>query len=102
MIHPATYLNKIVVATTNSLFIINVRSAKLLYKSPEQQFEGEDISAIESAPVLDVVAVGTSSGNVFLYNLKKGKILGEKLLPQVQNHLQELLLFHLEQMELLI
>ncbi|KAK6875438.1 U3 small nucleolar RNA-associated protein 21 [Candida tropicalis] len=79
LIHPATYLNKIVVATTNSLFIINVRSAKLLYKSPEQQFEGEDISAIESAPVLDVVAVGTSSGNVFLYNLKKGKILGEKI-----------------------
>ncbi|RCK54556.1 U3 small nucleolar RNA-associated protein 21 [Candida viswanathii] len=80
LVHPPTYLNKIVVATANSLFIINIRSAKLLYKSPDQQFEGESISAIECAPVLDVVAVGTSSGNVFLYNLKKGRVLGSKIM----------------------
>ncbi|EMG50921.1 UTP21 U3 small nucleolar RNA-associated protein 21 [Candida maltosa Xu316] len=80
LLHPPTYLNKIVVATSNSIFIINVRSGKLLYKSKDQQFDGEFISAIEAAPVLDVIAVGTSSGNVFLYNLKKGKILGSKII----------------------
>ncbi|CAI5756617.1 unnamed protein product [Candida verbasci] len=75
LIHPPTYLNKIVVVTTSGLFIINVRSRKLLFKS--DNFQNESLSCIESAPVLDVVALGTTKGNIFLYNLKKGKILGD-------------------------
>ncbi|CAK9435632.1 uncharacterized protein LODBEIA_P03590 [Lodderomyces beijingensis] len=79
LIHPATYLNKVVVATTTSVVIINVRSGKVLYKSPPHQFGDESISTIEAAPVLDVVAVGTSSGNVYLYNLRRAQVLGEKI-----------------------
>lgn len=80
LIHPPTYLNKVIVATTQSVFVINVRTGKLLYKSRELQFEGEKISSIEAAPVLDVIAVGTSNGNVFLFNIKKGKVLGQKII----------------------
>jgi len=83
LIHPPTYLNKIVVATTGGLFIFNIRTGKLLFRSPESQF-GENISCIESAPVLDVIAVGSSVGSVFLYNLKKGKIMGQKIIASTQ------------------
>ncbi|RLV95803.1 U3 small nucleolar RNA-associated protein 21 [Spathaspora sp. JA1] len=73
LIHPPTYLNKIVVATTNGIFIINVRSGKLLFKY--DQFDQESLSSIEYAPVLDIIAVGTSTGSIYLFNLRRGKIL---------------------------
>ncbi|EGW33174.1 uncharacterized protein SPAPADRAFT_136717 [Spathaspora passalidarum NRRL Y-27907] len=79
LIHPPTYLNKIVVATTSGIFIINVRSGKLLFKSALDSFGEEPLSCIEYAPVLDIVAVGTSTGSIYLYNLRKGKVLGSKI-----------------------
>lgn len=82
LIHPPTYLNKIVVATTSNLFIFNIRTGKLLYKSSDFL---EPISCIESAPVLDIVAIGTSIGNVYLYNLKKGKIIGQKIVASSED-----------------
>lgn len=78
VVHPPTYLNKIVVATTNGIHLINIRTGKSIYKSPESQF-GEMLSAIEFAPALDIIALGTGSGGVFLYNLKRGTILGERI-----------------------
>ncbi|CAN3373466.1 hypothetical protein DIURU_003021 [Diutina rugosa] len=76
VVHPPTYLNKVVVATTSKLFIFNIKTGKLIYKSAEF---AEPISALESAPVLDLVAVGTASGGVYLYNLKKGRTLGPRV-----------------------
>ena len=83
-IHPPTYLNKVVVATAGHLFIFNVRTGKLVFRTPDQQFAaaaatatatGGSISYVEAAPVLDVVAVGTTTGHVVLYNLKKARVL---------------------------
>lgn len=82
--HPPTYLNKIVVATTSHVLVFNIRTGRLLFKSPSQQFM-ENISCIESAPVLDVVAIGTANGIVYLYNIKKGKILGNKIVAATQD-----------------
>lgn len=84
LIHPPTYLNKIVVATASHIYVFNIRTGKLLYKSPAEQFM-ENISCIESAPTLDIIAIGTSSGNVYLYNIKKGKILGSKIVAATQD-----------------
>lgn len=84
LIHPPTYLNKIVVATTEHVLIFNIRTGKLLYRSPEAQF-GESISCIEFAPALDIIAVGTAVGGVFLYNIKKAKILGSKIFASPQD-----------------
>lgn len=78
MVHPPTYLNKIVVATSSRLYIFNIRTAKTVFKTLDDTF-GENISSIEHAPALDIVAVGTTTGSVFLYNLKRGKVLGEKI-----------------------
>ncbi|KAI5954086.1 VAM6 [Candida margitis] len=79
IVHPPTYLNKVAVATTTSIVIVNVRSGKVLFKSPQHQFGEESISCIECAPALDIVAVGTATGNVVIYNLRKGLILGDKI-----------------------
>ncbi|KAK6201040.1 Utp21 specific WD40 associated putative domain-containing protein [Scheffersomyces amazonensis] len=73
LIHPPTYLNKIVLTTTTDLYIINIRTGKLLFKT---NFS-ETISCIESAPVLDIVAIGTSTGNIHLYNLRKAKVISK-------------------------
>lgn len=79
LLHPPTYLNKIVVATTNNIYLINVRTAKIIFKSPDNFF-GEAISCIEHAPALDVIAVGTATGGVFLYNLRTATLIGERII----------------------
>ncbi|AOA61564.1 Small subunit (SSU) processome component [Komagataella phaffii CBS 7435] len=71
IVHPATYLNKIVVATTNSLLVFNIKTGKLLFTSSD--FNEFNITSIETVPVLDLIAFGTSDGQVVLYNIKKGK-----------------------------
>lgn len=70
LVHLATYLNKIVIATDKSLLVFNVRSGKLLFTSDE--FPSQ-ISTIEPVPVLDMIGVGTGSGQVFVYNIRKGR-----------------------------
>lgn len=82
LIHPPTYLNKIVVTTTSNVFIYNIRTGALLFKSLDFI---ENITCVELAPVLDVISIGTALGNVYLYNLKKGRILGSKIVASKEN-----------------
>ncbi|KAG7730522.1 hypothetical protein KL933_000317 [Ogataea haglerorum] len=70
--HPPTYINKVVVATTSHLLIFNVRTAKMVFLS-EEFVDG--ITCVETAPALDILAVGNGVGSFTIYNLKKGKIL---------------------------
>lgn len=79
IVHPPTYLNKIAVATSTSVLIVNVRLGKVLFRLPQHQFGDEVISCIECAPALDIAAVGTTTGNVFIFNMRKGTILGDKI-----------------------
>lgn len=85
MLHPPTYLNKVVVATTDRLFIVNIRTGKTVHRLPDGAF-AEKLSCIEHSPALDIVAVGTATGGVHLYHLRQGKVLGERItvsLPEV-------------------
>ncbi|CCH46115.1 putative WD repeat-containing protein [Wickerhamomyces ciferrii] len=72
LIHPPTYLNKIVVITTSNIIVLNIHSAKVLYTS---EIFPDQLTTIESAPVLDFIAIGNVKGQVILFNVKKGKIL---------------------------
>lgn len=76
VVHPATYLNKIVVTTLMHVLVFNVRTGKLLFRSEEF---AEQIASVEAAPVLDILALGTAQGGIYIYNLKQGKVLGEKI-----------------------
>lgn len=68
MIHPSTYLNKILVASTQgTMQIWNIRTGKLIY-----QFKsfGSAITCLVQSPVVDVVAIGLLNGSVILYNIR--------------------------------
>lgn len=68
MIHPSTYLNKILVASAQgTMQIWNVRVSKMIY-----QFKsfGSAITCLEQSPVVDVVAIGLLDGSIVLYNIR--------------------------------
>lgn len=71
--HPTTYMNKILFGSEQGrLQLWNWRKAKLIYT-----FNGWDspISALESAPALDLMAVGLVDGRIIMHNLKEDKTL---------------------------
>ena len=67
-LHPATYLNKIVIGG-NGLLLVNVRSQKVVHT-----FRCVDkrvlTTALEQSPAVDTIAVGTETGDVHLINLR--------------------------------
>lgn len=68
MIHPVTYLNKILVGSSQgSMQLWNLKTAKQVYT-----FNGWEspVAVLEQAPAVDVVAVGLASGGIMLHNLK--------------------------------
>ncbi|KAI8062716.1 Utp21 specific WD40 associated putative domain-containing protein [Gongronella butleri] len=68
MLHPSTYLNKLLIASTQgTMQLWNIRNNKLIY-----QFKplGSAVSCLVQSPVIDVVAVGLLDGAVHLYNIK--------------------------------
>ncbi|KAL1936765.1 hypothetical protein VTP01DRAFT_899 [Rhizomucor pusillus] len=68
MIHPSTYLNKILVASTQgTMQIWNVRTSKMIYQF--SSFKSA-ITCLVQSPVVDVVAVGLMDGTTVLYNIK--------------------------------
>ena len=79
--HLATYLNKIVVVTKNNVILFNVRTGKLLYTSPEFP---DQITVAEPAPALDIIALGTVTGDIIMFNMKKGKKIRTIKMPNLR------------------
>ena len=83
MCHPHTYLNKILISSSNSsgsLFLFNIRSSKLIHKfaclfGSNNSISNSKITSLVQSPIIDTVAVGMTSGLVHLINLKKDKKL---------------------------
>lgn len=66
--HPPTYLNKILLGSEQGLLQLwNIKECKLVYTF--QKF-GSKITILESAPAIDVIAVGLADGSIALLNLK--------------------------------
>lgn len=75
ILHPSTYINKILLASDNgSMQLWNINNAKLIYT-----FKGwkAGISCLEQAPAIDVVAIGLTTGRIILHNLKFDETLME-------------------------
>lgn len=85
--HPHTYLNKILVGSTNGeIILVNVRSGKIVhqfkcllknnYNNINQNNiismdKGDGLTTMEQSPMVDTIAIGTSLGNVHLVNIRK-------------------------------
>jgi U3 small nucleolar RNA-associated protein 21 len=83
VIHPATYINKILVAYENgTLELWNLMRRALIYTFDshkkylsEHQSKLSSISSLEQSPAIDVVAVGFLNGDILLVNLKQDSVL---------------------------
>lgn len=68
ILHPSTYLNKVLVSSTQgTMQIWNMRTNQLIYAF--QSF-GSPITCLAQSPVVDVVAIGLLDGTVIIHNIK--------------------------------
>lgn len=68
MLHPSTYLNKVLVANSSGVMQLwNIRTGSLVHEFTPFPY---GVTALAQSPVLDVVAVGLSDGTIVLFNLK--------------------------------
>ena len=66
LLHPHTYLNKVLVGGAQGVQLWNISTGKLVHSF--DAFQG--ITCAAQSPVVDVVAFGTDQGKVLLHNLK--------------------------------
>jgi U3 small nucleolar RNA-associated protein 21 len=68
MLHPSTYLNKILVSSTQgTMQIWNIRTNKMVYQFG---YLGSAVTCLAQSPVVDVIAIGLLNGTVVLHNIK--------------------------------
>lgn len=75
LLHPATYINKILLGSKQGILQLwNIRSSKLIYT-----FNGWDseVTVLEQAPAQDVVAIGLENGEIYLHNLKVDQVVAK-------------------------
>lgn len=84
MLHPATYLNKLLIASEQGeLAIWNIQTTTLIHTfTPEDLSDEVDladehgpITALAQSPAVDVVAVGHRSGRIALFDIRQGDVL---------------------------
>lgn len=73
MIHPDTYLNKILLGTREgSLQLWNIKTGKHIFTFPGW---GSQVRCMAQSTVVDVVAIGLDDGRIILHNLKYDKTI---------------------------
>lgn len=79
MVHPVTYVNKLVAYSHNKVVLLNALAGKTLYQFAkfEQMLEDSalEIEGIEASPLVDIVAVALSNGSVAFLNLRKDQVV---------------------------
>lgn len=71
LVHPSTYLNKILVGSRQGrLQLWNINSKKMIY-----EFAGwkSPVTYLEQSTVVDVVAIGLEDGHIIIHNIKQDK-----------------------------
>lgn len=77
LLHPPTYLNKVLVSMKKGrLVLLNVKTGVKIYDFPNigKNLTGE-ISALENAVALDIVAIGLDTGKIVFGNVLKDEVL---------------------------
>jgi U3 small nucleolar RNA-associated protein 21 len=73
MLHPSTYLNKMVIASTEgSMQLWNLKASDKIY---EFETYDQSITALAQSPVVDVIGVGLLDGSIHLKHLKRDQQL---------------------------
>ena len=76
LMHPPTYLFKVLIAGDKELELWNVNTGKQIYEFAKikESFDSS-IQVIEESAVVDIVAIGLASGRVIVTNIKTDKVL---------------------------
>ncbi|CAI5709122.1 unnamed protein product [Peronospora destructor] len=73
MLHPDTYLNKILVGSTQGVLQLwNIRKMKCIY---EFKGWGSAVTALEQSPAVDVVSVGLADGRLMVHHLQLDQLV---------------------------
>ncbi|RKP01985.1 hypothetical protein CXG81DRAFT_11309, partial [Caulochytrium protostelioides] len=73
MLHPSTYVNKILIASAQgSMVLYNLHTLMLLYTFNSLR---SPITTLAQSPILDVVAIGTLDGRIVLHDLKRDEVV---------------------------
>ncbi|KAI0062315.1 Utp21-domain-containing protein [Artomyces pyxidatus] len=76
MLHPATYLNKILVGSSDgSLQLWNIRTQTCIHQFPSSSLLASSttvtgITALAQSPAIDVVGIGFASGEISVYDVR--------------------------------
>lgn len=77
ILHPPTYLNKVIISVKKSkILLVNIKTGQKIYDFPviTQTFDGE-ITTLENAVALDVIAIGMETGKIVFANILKDEVL---------------------------
>ena len=71
IVHPPTYLNKVIIASKHSkLFIVNIKTGRIVYDFPKLRSHLDaEISSLCESTALDVIAVGLQNGRILIANI---------------------------------
>ncbi|RUS31073.1 Utp21 specific WD40 associated putative domain-containing protein [Jimgerdemannia flammicorona] len=73
LLHPSTYLNKVLIGSLQGVMQIwNVRTSTLVYTFNSV---GSPITSLMQSPVVDVVAIGLLDGNIQIHNIKVDQVI---------------------------
>lgn len=80
LLHPLTYLNKVVLAGEGQLALYNLNSGNMLFSYTAHPpiaalLEKGSVMFLENSPAVDIVAVIMSSGHIGMVNLKSGAVV---------------------------
>ncbi|KAJ9104508.1 hypothetical protein QFC21_002004 [Naganishia friedmannii] len=74
MLHPATYLNKVIVGSIEgALQLWNVRTMSLIHTFPPPKNTSAAVTTIAQSPAIDVIGVGHADGRVRVVDIKIGE-----------------------------
>ena len=80
IIHPQTYLNKILIAGPKQVELYNVTSCNKVFSlhsqpSIEKYFVEADLVVLQPSPAVDIITMGLSDGRILLVNLKTAVVV---------------------------
>lgn len=82
ILHPMTYLNKILIVGKKNLTLFNIKVQEVIYdfsKSLEKYYklteENLELSIVKNSPNLHIIAIGFSNGLISLHNIQMDTIL---------------------------
>ena len=69
MMHPPTYINKLVFAGSSHMELWNIIDDKKIYEFKRSLVNGAQVTVITQSPVIHTVAIGFSTGDISIVNL---------------------------------